>query len=113
MFRAVKAIGGLDVQLVYFRGAGECRSSKWVSDPDALSALMTKVACAGGYTQIRKVLSHARAEAARKPVNALVYVGDWPLSICSSHSACTSGRRRALCAPPTTRRRPSGSASYR
>jgi hypothetical protein len=76
MFRAVKAIGGLDVQLVYFRGAGECRSSKWVSDPDALSALMTKVACAGGYTQIRKVLSHARAEAARKPVNALVYVGD-------------------------------------
>jgi hypothetical protein len=76
MFRAVKAIGGLDVQLVYFRGAGECRSSKWVSDPDALSALMTQVACAGGYTQIRKVLSHARAEASRKPVNALVYVGD-------------------------------------
>ena len=76
MFSAVKEVGGLDVQLVYFRGAGECRSSKWVSDPDALSALMTKVACAGGYTQIRKVLSHARAEAARKPVNALVYVGD-------------------------------------
>ncbi len=76
MFRAVKAIGGLDVQLVYFRGAGECRSSKWVSDPDALSALMTKVACAGGYTQIRKLLWHARAVAARKPVNALVYVGD-------------------------------------
>ena len=76
MFRAVKAVGGLDVQLVYFRGAGECRASKWVSDPDALAALMTGVNCAGGYTQIRKVLSHARAEAAKKPVNALVYVGD-------------------------------------
>jgi len=76
MFRAVKAVGGLDVQLVFFRGAGECRSSKWVSDPDALAALMTQVNCAGGYTQIRKVLSHARAEAAKKPVNALVYVGD-------------------------------------
>jgi hypothetical protein len=76
MFRAVKAVGGLDVQLVFFRGAGECRSSKWVSDPDALAALMTRVNCAGGYTQIRKVLSHARAEAAKKPVNALVYVGD-------------------------------------
>ena len=76
MFKAVKAIGGLDVQLVYFRGAGECRSSKWVSDPDALSRLMTQVSCAGGYTQIRKVLSHARGESSRKPVNALVYVGD-------------------------------------
>ena len=56
MFRAVKAVGGLDVQLVFFRGAGECRASKWVSDPDALAALMTRVNCAGGYTQIRKVL---------------------------------------------------------
>src|SRR6185312_11907416 len=76
MFRAVKAVGGLDVQLVFFRGAGECRASKWVSDPEALAALMTRVHCAGGYTQIRKVLSHARGEAANKPINALVYVGD-------------------------------------
>ncbi len=76
MFQAVKAVGGLDVQLVYFRGNGECRASKWVSDPAALSRLMTQVSCAGGFTQIRKVLSHAREEAGRKPVNALVYVGD-------------------------------------
>jgi hypothetical protein len=76
MFKAVKAIGGLDVQLMYFRGNGECRASRWVSDPDALASLMTRVACAGGFTQIRKVLSHAREEAGKKPVNALVYVGD-------------------------------------
>jgi hypothetical protein len=76
MFRGVKAVGGLDVQLVYFRGTAECRASGWVSDPDALAALMTRVSCAGGYTQIRKVLAHARAEAGKKPVNALVYVGD-------------------------------------
>ncbi len=76
MFHEVKAIGGLDVQLIYFRGAGECRASKWVSDPDALASLMTRVTCAGGYTQIGKVLAHTRKEAAAKPVNALVYVGD-------------------------------------
>ena len=76
MFHAVKAVGGLDVQLIYFRGAGECRASRWVSDPEALAALMTRVHCAGGYTQIGKVLSHARTELAKKPVNALVYVGD-------------------------------------
>jgi hypothetical protein len=76
MFKTVKAVGGLDVQLIYFRGSGECRASRWVSDPDALAQLMTRVTCAGGFTQIRKVLSHAREEAGRKPVNALVYVGD-------------------------------------
>jgi hypothetical protein len=76
MFHAVAAIGGLNVQLIYFRGAGECRASKWVADPDALAALMTRVACAGGYTQIRKVLSHAHKEAATRAVDALIYVGD-------------------------------------
>src|SRR5262245_60227157 len=32
MFREAAAIGGLDVQLVYYRGLAECRASKWVSD---------------------------------------------------------------------------------
>jgi hypothetical protein len=76
MFRAVKEVGGLDVQLVYFRGYGETRASKWVNDPEALARLMTRVSCQGGYTQIRKVLAHARREAERNKVNAVVYVGD-------------------------------------
>jgi len=76
MFRAVKEVGGLDVQLVYFRGFGETRASKWVSDPEALARLMTRVSCQGGYTQIRKVLTHARRESEQTKVNAIVYVGD-------------------------------------
>lgn len=76
MFAAVKQVGGLDVQLIYFRGAGECRASKWVSNPDALARLMTSVHCAGGFTQIGKVLSHARRETEARKVSALVYVGD-------------------------------------
>ena len=44
MFDAVAQIGGLDVQLIYFRGFGECRASKWVSDAHALKRLMTSVA---------------------------------------------------------------------
>ena len=76
MFRAVRDVGGLDVQLIYFRGSGECRASKWVGDPDALARLMTSVHVAGGFTQIRKVLSHARKETEAKKVHALVYVGD-------------------------------------
>ena len=63
MFNTVKAVGGLDVQLVFFRGFGECRASRWVSDAGALGRLMTSVECRGGYTQIRKVLKHVLREA--------------------------------------------------
>lgn len=76
MFHAVKEVGGLDVQLVYFRGFSETRASKWVGDPDALARLMSGVACQGGFTQIGKVLGHARREAEAAKVNAVIYVGD-------------------------------------
>jgi hypothetical protein len=76
MFKAVKAVGGLDVQLAYFRGFNECQASRWVGDPDALARLMRQVSCVGGLTQIGKMLSHAKRENAKSKVNALVYVGD-------------------------------------
>lgn len=76
MFKAVKAVGGLDVQLVYFRGFNECRASRWVSETKGLRDLMTDIECRGGHTQIGKVLSHARRETAKKKVNVVVFVGD-------------------------------------
>jgi hypothetical protein len=76
MFQEAQSVGGLDVQLVYFRGVGECRASRWVSEPAALAALMEKIDCRGGHTQIRKVLAHSRSETERAKVAALVYVGD-------------------------------------
>jgi hypothetical protein len=76
MFREAAAIGGLDVQLAYFRGLNECRVSRWVSDGAGLGDLMGRISCQGGHTQIRKVLSHARAEHQKGKVAALVYVGD-------------------------------------
>jgi hypothetical protein len=76
MFQAVREIGGLDVQLVFFRGFDECRASRWVSDASGLSRLMASVDCLAGRTQIRKVLAHAIRETNKAKVNALVYVGD-------------------------------------
>ncbi len=76
MFEACAALGGLGVQLVYFRGFGECRASGWVGDARKLTSLMTGIACQGGETQIRRVLAHVRDEAARQPVRAFVFVGD-------------------------------------
>jgi hypothetical protein len=76
MFRETAAIGGLDVQLVYYRGLSECRASRWVSDARQLGGLMEKIDCRGGHTQIRKILAHARSETEQRPVQAVVFVGD-------------------------------------
>ncbi|WP_088343671.1 MULTISPECIES: hypothetical protein [Rhodomicrobium] len=76
MFLEVKAIGGLEVQLIYFRSYDECRVSAWVREPETLARLMTGIRCLGGFTQIRKVLLHARRETEKRKINALVYVGD-------------------------------------
>jgi hypothetical protein len=76
MFTVTEAIGGLDVQLVYFRGFQECRASKWASTPSALARLMTGIECRGGSTQISRVLSHIKREASANKVSAVVYVGD-------------------------------------
>lgn len=76
MFQEAGRIGGLDIQLVYFRGFNECRASRWVSDTVRLRDLMTRIDCRGGLTQIRKVLSRAIEETRRERVQAVVYVGD-------------------------------------
>lgn len=76
MFLEAKKAGGLSVQLVYFRGFNECKASRWVADPEALANLMTKVDCRGGNTQIARILSHAKAEASKAKVNAVIFVGD-------------------------------------
>ena len=76
MFDAVGKTGNLSVQLVYFRGFGECRASKWVMNARALRDLMTGIECRGGQTQISKVLTHARKENAKERVAAMVFIGD-------------------------------------
>jgi len=76
MFREAAGVGGLDIQLVYYRGLGECRASRWVAEPAQLGALMSRIDCHGGYTQLGKVLAHARRENDRGKVAALVFIGD-------------------------------------
>ncbi len=76
MFDEAAAIGGLDVQLIYYRGVSECAASNWVADPKHLAGLMEKIDCRGGHTQIGRVLEHVRKETKMRKVNALVFVGD-------------------------------------
>jgi hypothetical protein len=98
MFHETAKLGGLDVQLVYFRGFHECRASGWVAQPQKLARLMNKVECRGGYTQINRVLKHSRAEHRRHKVGALVYVGD-----CMEESVdelCAQAGELGLCGLP-------------
>jgi hypothetical protein len=76
MFEAASRLGGLDVQLAYFRGMGECRVTNFVSGGAGLAELMSRISVQGGTTQLRRVLAHARDEARRARVGALVFVGD-------------------------------------
>jgi len=76
MFLETATLGGLDVQLVYYRGFNECKASRWVDNPSDLVRLMTGVFCLAGKTKIRRVLHHAVKETEKKKVSALVFVGD-------------------------------------
>jgi len=76
MFREAAAVGPLTIQLVYYRGLGECRASSWIAEPQRLGDLMARIDCRGGQTQIARVLAHTRGENDRVKVAALVFVGD-------------------------------------
>ncbi|MEQ8664254.1 MAG: VWA domain-containing protein [Rhodospirillales bacterium] len=76
MFRAAAALGGLEVQLAFFRGFGEFKVAPWTDQTARLLELMTTVDCRAGETQVNKVLSHAANETRKAQVHALIYVGD-------------------------------------
>lgn len=76
MFEATAALGGLSIQLVFYRGYDECRTSRWVTTAAELHRLMATVRCMAGSTQIGRILNHAIAETHRQKVGTLVFVGD-------------------------------------
>ncbi|MBK5929303.1 VWA domain-containing protein [Halochromatium salexigens] len=76
MFQETRDLGGLDVQLVHYRGFQELHASPWCQSADQLLPRMTAVRCAAGITQIGRVLDHALTETERQRVNALVFVSD-------------------------------------
>src|ERR1700760_3252301 len=76
MFEATAGLGGLEIQLVFYRGFTECKASRWMTTAADLHRAMTGVSCVGGPTQIERVLAHAAVEARAKRVNALVFIGD-------------------------------------
>jgi hypothetical protein len=74
MFKA--AAGGLEVQLVYYRGTSECQASRWLSNAAQLSKIMERINCLAGNTKIARVLQHVIRETRTTKVHATIFVGD-------------------------------------
>lgn len=82
MFKETANLGGLEIQLCYYRGFEEFQTSPWLSNTDQLLRQMTGVRCLAGHTQINKVLKHcireskSLAKSKDRKINALIFIGD-------------------------------------
>ena len=76
MFEETAALGGLDVQLAYYRGFMEFAAIPWASSGRDLLSHMTSIHCAAGQTQIAKVIQHGIVETGKASIQALIFVGD-------------------------------------
>jgi hypothetical protein len=70
MFTETARLGGLDLQLVWYRGFGEFKASPWLSEASQLLNQMVSVTCAGGLTQLERVLAHVVNETHKHRINA-------------------------------------------
>ncbi|MEX0738541.1 MAG: VWA domain-containing protein [Pseudohongiella sp.] len=76
MFSSAQSLGGLQVQLCYFRGFAEFHASDWYLETGQLLQQMTGIRCQAGITKIERLLDHVKAETRRSKVHAVVYIGD-------------------------------------
>lgn len=76
LFLATRDLGGLAIQLCYYRGFGEFKATRFVNQTKQLLDLMNGVSCLGGRTQISRVLEHALKETRSEPVKAVIFIGD-------------------------------------
>jgi hypothetical protein len=76
MFQEAAKIGGIEIQLVWYRGEKELSHTAWTADAQALATQMRRVRCESGATEIARVLRHIRAEHTHQKVDAAIFVGD-------------------------------------
>jgi len=76
MFESVADIGGLSVQLCYYRGFKEFKSFPWTDQSTLMLSSIGSVHCLAGKTQISKILKHALNQTQESPVQAVVFIGD-------------------------------------
>ena len=73
MFKVTDELGGLSIQLCYYRGLTEFSTFNWSDNETELAKTMADVTCLGGHTQIRKVLKNVLVQ---QDIKAVVFIGD-------------------------------------
>ena len=76
MFLSAQSLGGLNVQLCYFRGFGDFFYSDWQGNADDILRIMSSIQCQAGATQLHRLLQHAIDENQQKSIKCLIYIGD-------------------------------------
>ena len=76
MFETAAKLGGLDVQLVWYRGVDEVGHTPWLSDVHELVSRMSMIRCAAGTTKIGRLFQYVRTEHEREKIGAVIFVGD-------------------------------------
>ena len=76
MFNAVATHRSLAVQMCFYRGFRELKTSQFCQSADELSRLMSQVRCQGGHTQILRLLNHAAKTHRQTGLRAVIFVGD-------------------------------------
>lgn len=76
MFAHTRGLGGLSMQLCFYRGYDEFRATPWHQHASDLLRAGQSVRCRGGHTQIERVLRHALREHQQQPLHAVVFIGD-------------------------------------
>jgi hypothetical protein len=76
MFVEAVRLGGLEMQVTYFRGVDEVRSSNWTSDARELQSWMARVRCDNGHTKYARALAHVRKEHGQQAISAVILIGD-------------------------------------
>jgi hypothetical protein len=77
MFIEAGRYGGLDVQLVYFRGYDEMKATRFFGSTVPLVQAMSGVICRSGPTQLARALRHILKEHEKAPVAAAILIGDF------------------------------------
>src|SRR5215472_632451 len=68
MFAEAAGLGGLEIQITYFRGLDEVKSSNWTSDARGIQHFMARIRCEGGYTKYARAFACVRKEHAQQPI---------------------------------------------
>jgi hypothetical protein len=76
MFTEATALGGLESQVVCFRGLDKVEASNWTSDARELQAWMGRIRCETGHTKYARALALVRGEHQRQAISAVIAIGD-------------------------------------